>query len=224
MIFMDYRGLGGSIEKRSDRYSFYDIAKDINLIMDLERIHKMNIVGYSVGGMIVLWFTCKFQEKVDRLILLNTSVRVSSHGTKLIDGLCKLVKEGCSLETIFSLVYPWNHSNDYLEKIGGMDQSICHNYVSYNQNIDALLALFGAIRDRGDITSFLQDIIVPTLLVGSDEDVIFPIQYQNETVTRMKNCKYHVIRYCGHASFIEKYLEVNLLIEKFLKEAGFGCY
>jgi pimeloyl-ACP methyl ester carboxylesterase len=221
LIFLDYRGLGNSIERKNDKYSFDDLAKDVILVLDQEEIKKTSIIGYSVGGLIALWFVHKYQERIDKLILLNTAINVSCHGLKLIDGFMRLVNENVSLENIFPLIYLWNHSNEYLEKIGDMEENVCKSYAEYNENLYSFFTLLGAIKKRENFSPFVKEIFVPTLLLGSDEDVIFPISSQKELYIGIKNCQYHVVHNCGHASFVEKYKEVNSLIENFLKDDSF---
>jgi 3-oxoadipate enol-lactonase len=61
---------------------------------------------------------------------------------------------------------------------------------------------------------------VPTLVVGSDEDVVFPITLQHQLVAAIPGAQLAVIPDCGHCSFVERPHNVNQLIDQFVNEGN----
>lgn len=223
LLFIDYRGVGESIMKQKKtegpvlEFGFDDIVEDIHAILAHEGIEKVILVGYSVGGMMALWFAYRFKACVDTMILLNASITVDFRIQKMMEGMVALLDEGCSLNNVFSVVYPWNHSRGYFEKLADLDETIRRKYSEYNQDILSFKLLLKAIADRPDLSVAMEDFSVPTLLVSADEDMIFPLVRQKELVSRIKNCVHYVVKGGGHASFIEQYEEVNHVMERYLK-------
>ena len=72
VIIMDNRGAGKS-DRPDEPYLMEMFADDINSLMEHLNIDKAHIIGLSLGGMIAQTFTINYNEKVDKLILINTT-------------------------------------------------------------------------------------------------------------------------------------------------------
>ncbi|MFX1298970.1 MAG: alpha/beta fold hydrolase [Promethearchaeota archaeon] len=73
VIIFDLRGAGRSSRPGEPPYTMEMFADDIRGLMDYLKIEKAHIMGRSMGGMIAQNFVLKYPEKVDKLILINTS-------------------------------------------------------------------------------------------------------------------------------------------------------
>lgn len=217
LIFLDYPGVGGSIEKEEKSFGFDDIANEIKNILEAEGCEKTHVVGYSVGGMIGIWFAHCFQQNVESLILLNSGVNINIYAYKMIHALVFMLDEEVDLEKVFMFLYPWNHSPEYLEKAAEMQEKTLKSYSEYNKNKKAFKLLLESIWKRPDLEAALKDIMVPALIISSEQDMIFPIPYQEELANKIANSTHVTVNGSGHASFIEKYQDVNALIEEHLK-------
>lgn len=217
MIFIDYPGMGKSIEKKNQSYTFDDIVEFIRRILDKENCKKFNLVGYSIGGMISLWFIHKFSNYIEKLILINTGSSMDEKTTNNINGIIESLSNNEDLDKIFRKVYPWNHSDQYLEKLANIEDSVIENYISYNKDANTLIKFFYAIGNKSDLKVTLKDIKVPTLIIGSDQDKIFPYIHQKNLAHNIKNSKCYMVKNCGHSSCVEQYIKVNELIENHLK-------
>lgn len=217
MLFVDYHGVGDSVEKNKEEFSFDDIVDDIKTILDEEVSDKLYVIGYSVGGMLALLLSYKYQEQVNGLILLNSGIRSSIYANKMICGLLKLIEEGANLKNIFMLIYPWFHSQKYLENMDMEDYAL-QKYAEYNRNITSFGFLLKAIENCPDLSVILEHILIPTFVLSSENDIIFPLRCQQELQARIKNCRHKLIVNSSHASYIENYEEVNQFIEGALKD------
>jgi pimeloyl-ACP methyl ester carboxylesterase len=76
-IAVDLRGHGDSeyVTDGSD-YSFEQLAKDLLGLLDHLGIERCDLLGHSVGGMIVLRFALAHPERVRSLIFMNTAPEV----------------------------------------------------------------------------------------------------------------------------------------------------
>ncbi|HEX2939320.1 MAG TPA: alpha/beta hydrolase [Ruminiclostridium sp.] len=221
LVFIDYRGSGSSVQKIRTEFKFEDIIDDVNTVLEKEKIKKVIIIGFSFGGMVAQWYAHLNKEKVECLILLNTGLRFGKRSLLIADAAKNLINDGASLANVFSVIYPYNYSSAYLEKLGDLNYKLLDTYTEYNSDLDSLVNLIATIRTVPDIKSVVPEISVPVLLISGDEDAAFPICFQQELKENLKKCEYHVLNNCGHASMIEKYQEVNELIVNFLNKNKF---
>lgn len=217
MIFVDYRGLGNSTFKEYRPYSLSELANDIQNIYSREQISNLTLIGYSIGGIIALYFQYYYPELLKKLILINSGIRVSIHIRFMLTTFCRLLQEGADFNELVGFMYPLNHSQGYLEKMVAADSEIRAKYTRYNHDIQAFQLFLNSLHFREQMDLTFQNITIPTLFIGSELDRIFPFEDQTEIVAKLKNCHLHVIPQCGHASFIEKYNDVNQIIDDFLK-------
>ncbi len=72
IVIFDKRGIG--ISDRFDRVPTLDERiKDISAVMDAEDLERASFVGLSEGGVMAQLFAARHPERVDRLVLLNSS-------------------------------------------------------------------------------------------------------------------------------------------------------
>jgi esterase len=94
VIAIDVRNHGKSFH--SDDMSFESLSLDILNILDTENILKINMVGHSMGGKIVMDFAATYPEKLNKLIVADVAP------------------------------YSYNpHHNDVFEMIDKVDLTIC---------------------------------------------------------------------------------------------------
>ena len=77
-IRFDLRGHGGSTGKAVDPYSVDDIAADAIAVLDALEIPRANIFGSSFGGLVAATVAGAAPERVKRLVLASTAVRLGS--------------------------------------------------------------------------------------------------------------------------------------------------
>jgi 3-oxoadipate enol-lactonase len=217
MIFIDYRGSGNSTMERHKRFSFDEIVSDIRNIVETERCIAPNIVGYSIGGVAALAYYERYPLEVGSLVLLSTGISLSKQIDIMIANLIDQLDAGYRFIDLISFMYPLNHSNDYLAMMGENNSQIKENYAAYNADTAAFGLLLKSFRLRQSKT-ISRSIAVPAIYIAGEDDLIFPPKMQGELLRCIapENC--HLIAGCGHASFIEKYREVNTFITEFLSK------
>ncbi|MHA1931060.1 MAG: alpha/beta fold hydrolase, partial [Promethearchaeota archaeon] len=72
VIRADNRGSGKS-ERPNQPFTTELLADDLKGLMDYLKIERAHILGYSLGGMVAQTFALNYPEKVNKLILVNTT-------------------------------------------------------------------------------------------------------------------------------------------------------
>jgi len=72
-------------------------------------------------------------------------------------------------------------------------------------------------RDRGEYFSVLKSIRQPTLVIGIDSDVLYPLHEQAELAKYIPNSKYCIVHSSeGHDGFLLEQEQIGSAITKFL--------
>lgn len=79
VIRFDNRGAGKS-DRPEGTYTMEVYTDDINGLLDHLNIDKTNIIGHSLGGMIVQNFTLKYPHRINKVVLINTIPGITPPG------------------------------------------------------------------------------------------------------------------------------------------------
>lgn len=209
LVLIELRGHGNSVE--ANNLTVETFAKDIIEVLDFLKIKKAHICGLSLGGIIAQEIYKKHKERVKSLILSNTTFYIPSSVGKIslkrathlierigVDNYCIEAAKTC-------LFNPHIESNMELAK-----RAFLIREDTYLQSVQAA---FGR-----NYFFELFKIDVPTLVIGSVEDKVIPVQSAYLMYYIIKKSKLVVFKQTGHLVNIEKAEEFNLVIEKHLNE------
>lgn len=219
-IAMDLRGHGFS--DRSNKKDFYKLenfAKDLNLLLETEKIKKPVLIGHCFGGMVTIYFQTMFPDKSKALILVDTSYKPPFIGNnfvakvfldKIINLLLKAVPD----------VKKAGHA-DFKKFTGTNDinfkrifSDILHTSLrSYLMLSDQLISL--------DAKNLLDKIQVPTLIVEGTKDSIFPPDIAEYLHHRIKTSQLDLIEGANHILVINNPKELEESIKSFLTKINF---
>lgn len=209
----DHRGHGLS-DAPPGPYSFDDLAKDALALLDHFEIERTHWVGLSIGGMLGYGLAI---DHGDRLLSLTAcdsrpdappdyaayfQYRIDTAREKGMAGLAQpTVERWFTPETVAA-------NPPELERVREWVRST--NPVGHEGCCEALKRLaFG---------SRLDEIDVPTLLIGGEKDKGAPPEILAEAADRIPNCRHDVIARAGHISNIENPKDFNTALTAFLTE------
>jgi pimeloyl-ACP methyl ester carboxylesterase len=212
VITIDMRG-HGKTDKPKGPYSIKMFADDISKLMKKLKIASAHILGLSLGGVTAFQFAVDYPELVKSLIIVNAGVemRVDSFKQKreflkraIIIRLVGMKKMGKVLAT--RLFIKPEQEELRIKMIERWEKNDKKAYLS------ALYSLKGwSVRDQ------LPNITNPTLVIGSDEDYT-PSSIKEEFVALIPNGKFIEIEDARHAVSMEKPMEFNEIVLRFLSE------
>jgi 3-oxoadipate enol-lactonase len=104
VVRYDPRGHGGTPPARGP-YTMERLARDAIGVLDALGIARAHFCGLSMGGMVGLWLATNASERVDRLVLANTSAHMGPRS--LWDGRIELARSGGMEATVEPTVTRW---------------------------------------------------------------------------------------------------------------------
>lgn len=216
LILLDFIDQG-----QSDK-SDYEYNQDIHVetLKDLFgylKIDKVHMVGISYGGEVAMKFALKYQNYLKSLILSNTTSYTNNNlkdiGKSWINA-AKTYDGSIFFKTTIPVIYSTEFYEENISWLRKREELF--SQVFTKDWYDGFIRLTLSAEDL-NITEELSEVRVPTLIIGSDEDIITPIKYQQIIHNKIPNSKFVAIKGSGHASMYEKPYEFLSLILGFVK-------
>ncbi|WP_440907707.1 alpha/beta fold hydrolase [Candidatus Pelagibacter sp.] len=192
--------------------SINKMAKEIINVLDQKKIDKFNLIGHSMGGMIVQEITKLIGDRVNKLICFATGSigEIPGRFETIDETREKLKKDG--IEVSFSRVpKKWfvkgdKDKNYYLCKKAVKD-------VSLETADNALLAMKNW---RGKEN--LKNIKNETLIIWGDKDTSYNFDQVDTLNKNIKNSRLEIFKDCAHNVHLEQPDQFNNLVKKFISE------
>jgi len=202
-------GFGESYKAQS-LDSIHAMAKFIIDIIDEKKIDKFNLLGHSMGGMIVQEIAKIAGDRINKLICFATgSIGEIPGRFEPIDETRKRLKDE-GIEISFSRV-----PKKWFVK-GDQDKNyyLCKNAVEHVSLQTADNALI-AMKNWSGIDN-LKNIKNETLIVWGDKDISYNFDQIDTLNKNIKNSKLEIFEGCSHNVHLEETEKFNNLIKKFI--------
>ncbi len=206
VIVPDFPGFGKS-QKPSIPWTVSDYVDWLKELIDYLKLEKLFIIAHSFGARVAIKYIAEDGEKVEKLVLCspagvkptktleaNLTFWISRIGNIIFDIRCLRKFK----ETIKRIFYLFLYKKDYVKAEGVMKETI-----------KKILA--------EDLTPYLSEIEVSTLLVWGKRDKIVPLKYADIFNKRIKNSKLIIIPKVGHSPHLENPEKLLEIIIPFLK-------
>ena len=190
--------------------SINKMAKKIISVLDQKKIDKFNLIGHSMGGMIVQEITKLIGDRVDKLICYATGSigDIPGRFETMDETREKLKQEGRQIS--FSRVPPkW-----FVKGAKDKNYFLCENAVKNVSLETADNALLAMKNWRGK--EYLKNIKNETLIIWGDKDTSYNFDQVNTLNKNIKNSRLEIFKNCAHNVHLEKPDEFNSLIKEFI--------
>ncbi len=212
VIAPDLLGFGDSDKPRME-YSLEGHVERIFLLADALEIREFDLIGHSMGGMIALMAALGSPERVRKMVLINAPVsgKRSLHGRGWIGGTplgIALVRIGLQIPWALWALRKMKRYYFILDPLFTEDAK----KVPYS-----VLKIHARALRRTDLTRRLQEVSVPVLVMGTQEDgIVRPSEFSLAAST-IPGASQVWIKDAGHCPTLERPEESHGAIVSFLK-------
>jgi pimeloyl-ACP methyl ester carboxylesterase len=179
-----------------------DYARAVRAIIKHElQVDQPIIAGHSLGGAIALMMALEYHTELSGIVLIGTGARLRVLST-LLEG-AKINPQETRQQLVEMATAPANRASVVPAVMteqttpGPMilyrDLMACHNF---------------------DVTSRLQEISVPTLIVCGEEDRLTPVKYSQYLHQQITSSTLHIIPQAGHYVMREQTEKLNQVIAR----------
>ena len=192
--------------------SINKMAKEIINVLDRKKIDKFNLIGHSMGGMIVQEITKLIGDRVNKLICFATGSigDIPGRFETMEETREKLKKEGTELS--FSRVpLKWFVKGDK-----DKNYFLCENAVK-NVSLEAADNALLAMKNwRGKEN--LKNIKNDTLIIWGDKDTSYNFDQVDTLNKNIKNSRLEIFKDCAHNVHLEQPDQFNNLVKEFISK------
>ncbi|MDR2828305.1 MAG: alpha/beta hydrolase [Acholeplasmatales bacterium] len=194
----------GASDKAKIEYTQDTQADLLSALLDYLKISKINVVGISYGGEVALHFAIKYKQKVDRLLLFNTTAKTSDWLKDIGEGWIITAKTRDPRAYYFQTIPVIYSPHFYHSRIDWMKnrEKVLAPVFSNPVFLDAMERLTRSAETH-DVRDSLQYIEAPTLIVTADEDYLTPMPEQKYLHQNIKHSFLVQLPQVGHASMYE---------------------
>jgi len=210
VLLHDMRGQLMSDKPRGE-YSLERHVLDFKELLDHLGIERVAVVGTSYGGKVALMAAKALNQRVERLVVLNSSHTVDRALIARVDRWITAARFK-SGRILWQMMVPDIFSDRFINESFAFVASLAPNFelidfVAFEEMAKAFI--------RVDLRGTLSAVSAPTLVVASTEDRFFPPRYSRMIAEELPSARYVELD-CGHVSIWEKPHEVNKLLHEFL--------
>lgn len=211
VINIDARGHGASpVPPRP--YSLGALAEDVRALLDRLGIAKTHWVGLSMGGMVGQAFALAHPDRLDRLVIANSTSTYGTEGRTIWQNRIKLVEEG-GLAAIRDMVAQRYFSEAFRREHAHVVTRVMDRFME--TPAEGYLGCCDAIKEL-DFSNHLSSIRAPTLVIAGSDDAGTPVAMSEAIAKGITGAKLEVIAGAAHLSAVEKPAEFAELVTRFL--------
>lgn len=181
-------------------HTMEEMAECVYELIGHLNLRRVTLVGHSMGGYVALAFAEKYPDHVRNLVLYQSTARADSEWKKK-DRLraIELVKKNHKSfirNSIPMLFRPVNRKR-YREQINEIKEE------ALKTPLQGVIAAIDGMRQRPDREILLKFPPYPVHIIAGDKDPRIPIEESVEQAEASDEVHLHVIKGCGHMSYIE---------------------
>lgn len=175
------------------------------------QITRPIIIGSSLGGQIAADYTSAHSSEVEKLILVSPAGSMKQ-STPALDAyiMAALYPNDESAKNVFELMESSGHE---------VDSQIIQGFIDRMKLPNAKLAFMSTVlglKNSDVITSKLNSITCPTLVIWGSKDPVIPIQYAENFLSNIKDCRFFRMDNCGHTPYVQDPETFSSVVLEFL--------
>ena len=181
---------------------------DVIELLDHLGIHRARIAGPSFGGEVAMLLAARHPERVSHLTVITATDRTTDamrtdafEARAIAEGAARGDGNGAEL---FRRIFAATWSDWFLAKHPGLlDQRLGQVQQLPDQYYAGAAAIIGVLDDL-DLSSELPHIEAPTLVIGGENDRIFPPEHSRAIADAIPGARLEIIPGTGHGLLFER--------------------
>ena len=193
-------------------HSMKDLSESVRLVMDHEAIHRIILVGHSMGGYVCMEFASRYPERLAGYVLFHSTCFADSSEKKVNrDREISLILCGRKRQ-IINVNIPKSFADSNLVP---MERKVrrCQQIAVQNED-QGIVALLNGMKNRADHSDTLSNSSIPLMLIGGEKDNYIPMEVFEKLALLAPHASLLRLAESGHMGFIEEAdLSAEALIE-----------
>ncbi len=201
VLNVDNRGTGQTIVGENASFTIEDMADDIAAIIDHHKLGSVHTLGISMGGCIAMLLALRYPEKIcSEVVAVSMAQGELVHRARfMFDTLRALVDGQYPQEIINRFVTIMLLGESAFDNADLIDAWVHAPVDPLAQTPAGYLQQTEAVKHI-DVHARLSSITTPTLVIGSPEDILVPLRFQEQLAGAIPNAEFK--RYPGGHTFM----------------------
>ena len=202
-VTVDFRGQGQS-EVVDGGYDLSTLSEDIIAVIEQLDLAPCHLLGFSMGGMVAQRVALRRPELLRSLILLSTSAAGEPMMKHLRYGALNVIARTIGLKAVAPKVGKLLFSDAFnADPRQAEKRKQWMAMILANDRIGVTRAVRGVI-SRRSILNEIDQINVPTLVIGADQDRATPPQHSRDIAARIASAQLVMLTDSGHTTPAEQ--------------------
>ncbi len=199
----------GKTDKLGYIHSMGTMAETVNAVLSKLKVEKASFIGHSMGGYAALAFAEQFQQKTEKLILLNsTTVADSEERKENRERAKRLIKQ--NKKAFISMAIKNLFTDDTRDRLRNEINELIDEAVQFpSENI---IASIEGLKNRKDRTEVLQQFEGRKVIIAGKNDPVVPFKEIQEIAEKTHSA--FIAFEDGHMSYLENREELMEALKK----------
>ncbi len=202
VIVFDNVGVGRSSQDNTGA-TITTMADDCAKLLEYLNIKSANICGHSMGGMIAMDLAIRYPEKVNKLILVATSPKLSARNISLFNDWSLYLQLGMKKELWFRNLFYWIFTPDFFNDSAIVNQtikmSINYRYPQSNASFNNQVIAISSFNCENKLSL----IKAKTLAIFGEFDLLFEYKNKSLITDNIPDCEYVIIPNAAHSIHVD---------------------
>ncbi|WP_213774404.1 pyrimidine utilization protein D [Bradyrhizobium sp. dw_78] len=220
VIAYDHRGTGANKGALPEGYTIAAMADDVVGILDEAGVGRCHFMGHALGGLIGMELALRAPSRVSGLVLVNAWQTAASPTRRCFAARLALLERSgpeayVQAQPIFLYPAAWLMRHE-----DSIAREVAHG-IAHFQGVENLMKRVGALL-AFDVSARLGEIAAPTLVAGTQDDVLVPYLCSEALASGIPGAKLWLAAEGGHASTVTDPDGFNLELLRFLDETAYA--
>ncbi len=202
----------GKTSKNLQTIKYADFNLQLKNLINYFNLKKINIVGFSIGSIIALNYSTKFNYLINKLVLISSVYNRSKSEQKSVISRYSLAINGKDISEL--AIKRW-FTEEYIKK----NPRVCKNFLKIlNQNkIEKFLPAYKLFANTKKNLFDFDQFKTPTLIITGEKDMNSTPAMSLNLSKKIKNSKLLIVPKGKHMAYFENSESINSQIKKFLQ-------